>query len=73
VVGCGLFQLSWGIGGAVTPIAFTWLLAHGQTTLWWVLALVALGTAAFLQTLPRTLPAAALRVTDRAEPVAAPE
>ena len=34
----GLFQLSWGIGGAVTPIAFTWLLAHGQTTLWWVLA-----------------------------------
>ena len=25
----GLFQLSWGIGGAVTPVAFTWLLAHG--------------------------------------------
>ena len=69
----GLFQLSWGIGGAVTPIAFTWLLAHGQTSLWWVLTVVALATAAYLQTLPRALPAAALRVTDRAEPVAAPE
>ena len=68
----GLFQLSWGIGGAVTPIAFTWLLAHGQATLWWVLAVVALATAGFLQTLPRALPAAALRVTQRAE-VAAPE
>ena len=38
----GLFQLCWGIGGAITPLAFTWLLAHGQTTLWWVLAVVAL-------------------------------
>ena len=67
----GLFQLSWGIGGAVTPIAFTWLLAQGQTTLWWVLALVALVSAAYLQTLPRVLPAAGLRVTNRAQ--AAPE
>ena len=65
----GLFQLSWGIGGAVTPIAFTWLLAHGQTTLWWVLVVVALASAAYLQTLPRVLPAAALRVTS-AEPAA---
>ena len=63
----GLFQLSWGIGGAVTPIAFTWLLAQGQTTLWWVLALVALVSAAYLQTLPRVLPAAGLRVTNRAQ------
>jgi len=61
----GLFQLSWGIGGAVTPIAFTWLLAHGQTTLWWVLALVAVVSAAYLQRLPRVLPAAGRRVTDR--------
>ncbi|WP_210648532.1 MFS transporter [Nocardioides sp. SYSU D00065] len=61
----GLFQLSWGIGGAVTPVAYTWLLARGETTLWWVLALVALASAAYLQTLPRVLPAAAARVTDR--------
>ena len=63
----GLFQLCWGIGGAITPLAFTWLLAHGQTTLWWVLAVVALAGAAYLQTLPRVLPAAGLRVTNRAE------
>jgi MFS family permease len=63
----GLFQLSWGIGGAVTPVAFTWLLAHGQTTLWWVLALVAVASGAYLQRLPRALPAAGLRVTDRSD------
>ena len=62
----GLFQLSWALGGAVAPIAFTWLLAHGDTTLWWVLALVAVASAAYLQTLPRILPAAGLRVTTRA-------
>jgi len=62
-----LFQLSWGIGGAVTPLAFTWLLSHGDATLWWVLGLVGLAGAAYLQTLPRVLPAAGLRVTNRAE------
>lgn len=67
----GLFQLSWGIGGAVTPVAFTWLLAYGQTTLWWVLALVALASAAYLQRLPRVLPAAGRRVTNRVEEEAA--
>ncbi|CUR60209.1 putative drug resistance transporter [metagenome] len=67
----GLFQLSWGIGGAITPVAFTWLLAHGATTLWWVLVAVALASAAYLQTMPRTLPAAGLRVTHRAEEDAA--
>lgn len=69
----GLFQLSWGIGGAVTPVAFTWLLAHGQTTLWWVLALVAVASGAYLQRLPRVLPAAGLRVTDRSGQAPAPE
>ncbi len=63
----GLFQLSWGIGGAITPVAFTWLLAHGATTLWWVLVAVALASAAYLQTLPRVLPASGLRVTQRVE------
>lgn len=64
----GLFQLSWGVAGAVTPLAFTWLLAQGQTTLWWVLTLVALASAAYLQRLPRVLPAAGVRVTNRPEP-----
>lgn len=64
----GLFQLSWGVGGAVTPVAFTWLLAHGATTVWWVLTAIALASAAYLQVLPRILPAAGLRVTNRAEP-----
>jgi MFS family permease len=63
----GLFQLSWGIGGAVAPVTFTWLLAHGQTTLWWVLAVFAVLSAVYLQTLPRVLPAAGLRVTRAAE------
>lgn len=64
----GLFQLSWGVGGAVTPVAFTWLLAHGATTVWWVLTAIAFASAAYLQALPRVLPAAGLRVTNRAEP-----
>jgi MFS family permease len=63
----GLFQLGWGLGGAVAPVAFTWLLAHGPTTLWWVLAVIALASAAYLQTLPRVLPASGLRVTQRVE------
>jgi MFS family permease len=63
----GLFQLSWGVGGAVTPVAFTWLLAQGRTTLWWVLALLAVVTAAYLQRLPAVLPAAGRRVTNRSE------
>ncbi|HSU02682.1 MAG TPA: MFS transporter, partial [Nocardioides sp.] len=67
----GLFQLSWGLGGAIAPLAFTWLLARGETTLWWVLALVAVVSAAYLQTLPRVLPAAGLRVTQRVEKPAA--
>ena len=61
----GLFQLSWALGGAIAPVAFTWLLAHGDTTLWWVLTLVAVVSAAYLHGLPRVLPAAGLRVTTR--------
>ena len=63
----GLFQLSWGIGGAITPLAFTWLLDRGPTTLWWVLTLVAIVSATYLQRLPRVLPVAGLRVTQRSE------
>lgn len=69
----GLFQLSWALGGAVAPVTFTWLLAHGDTTLWWVLTLVAILSAAYLQTLPRVLPAAGLRVTTLAAEQEVPE
>lgn len=61
----GLFQLSWGIGGAITPVAFTWLLDRGPTTIWWALTIVAIVSATYLQRLPRTLPAAGRRVTNR--------
>ena len=61
----GLFQLSWALGGAVSPVAFTWLLAQGPTTLWWVLTLIAVVSAAYLQTLPRVMPAAGQRVTNQ--------
>lgn len=61
----GLFQLSWALGGAVTPVAFTWLLAHGETTLWAALVVIALVSGAYLQRLPKTLPAAGMRVTTR--------
>lgn len=63
----GLFQLSWGIGGAITPVAFTWLLDRGPTTIWWALTLVAIISATYLQRLPRTLPVAGRRVTNRSE------
>ena len=68
----GLFQLSWALGGAVAPVTFTWMLAHGPTTLWSVLALIALASAAYLQTLPRVMPAAGLRVTSRGTEVDVP-
>ena len=62
----GLVQLTWGLGGTITPIAYTWLLDHGETTLWWVLGLVALLGAAYAATLPRALPASGQRVTNTA-------
>ncbi|MBD3913426.1 MFS transporter [Nocardioides hwasunensis] len=63
----GLFQLSWGLGGAVAPLTFTWLLEHGQVTIWWVLALIGLAGAAYLQRLPRVLPSSGLRITERVD------
>ena len=62
----GLVQLGWGLGGTVTPLAFTWLLAQGPTTVWWVLTVVAAVGAAYVLVLPRTLPAAGHRVTSSA-------
>lgn len=59
----GLVQLTWGVGGTVTPIAYTWLLGHGTYTIWAVLGLVGLAGAAYSLTLPRALPTAGERVT----------
>ncbi|MGN0065759.1 MAG: MFS transporter [Nocardioides sp.] len=62
----GLGQLTWGVGGAVTPAAFTWLLAHGTFSVWWVLVVVAAVGAALVLRLPSVLPAAAQKVTHSA-------
>lgn len=59
----GLVQLVWGVGGAVAPVAYTWLLEHGTYTIWAVLGLVSVLGAAFALTLPRALPTAGERVT----------
>lgn len=62
----GLSQLTWGVGGAVTPAAFTWLLAHGTFSVWWVLVAVAVVGALMVLRLPAVLPAAAQKVTHSA-------
>ncbi|MDT0213550.1 MFS transporter [Rothia sp. ARF10] len=59
----GLVQLVWGVGGTVAPVAYTWLLEHGTSTIWLVLGVVAVAGAAFSLTLPRALPTAGQRVT----------
>lgn len=59
----GLVQLVWGMGGAVAPVAYTWLLEHGTYTIWAALGLVALVGAAWSLALPRALPTAGDRVT----------
>ena len=59
----GLVQLVWGLGGAVAPVAYTWLLEHGTFTIWAVLGLVAVLGTGYLLTQPRALPTARERVT----------
>ncbi|CAN7150404.1 MFS transporter [Knoellia sp. LjRoot47] len=59
----GLVQLVWGVGGAVAPVAYTWLLEHGTYTIWAVLGLVAVLGATASVALPRALPTAGERVT----------
>lgn len=65
----GLVQLTWGLGGAITPVAYTWLLDHGTQTIWLALAVVAALGAAWSSSLPRVLAAAGQRVTDTATEV----
>ena len=62
----GLVQLTWGIAGAVTPVAYTFLLDHGRLSLWAVLGALAVGAAVYAGSLPRTLPAAGQQVTSSA-------
>ncbi|KGN32388.1 transporter [Knoellia sinensis KCTC 19936] len=59
----GLVQLVWGVGGTITPVAYTWLLEHGTYTIWAVLGVVALFGALYAVRLPRVLPTAGERVT----------
>lgn len=62
----GLVQLTWGLSGSVTPLVYTWLLDHDAYTIWWVLSVVALVSAAYATLLPRWLPATGERVTNLA-------
>jgi MFS family permease len=62
----GLVQLTWGIAGAVTPVAYTFLLDHGRLSLWAVLGALAVGAAVYAGSLPRSLPAAGQQVTSSA-------
>lgn len=59
----GLLQLSWGVTGALAPVAFTWFLTHGTFSLWWALGALAVAGAVWAARLPAALPAAAQRVT----------
>lgn len=59
----GSSRLVWGVGGAVAPVAYTWLLEHGTYTIWAVLGLVAVLGATASVALPRALPTAGERVT----------
>lgn len=69
----GLGQITWGVAGTVTPIAFTWLLDRGPFTVWVALTVVAALGAAWAASLPRRLPAAGRRVTSRAEQISTAE
>jgi len=66
-----MVQLSWGIAGAITPIAFLALLERGESPLWLaMLGVTALGSAlsAFVG---RVLPRAGEPITNQAEETAA--
>lgn len=59
-----LSQLTWGLTSAAAPVTFTWLLTHGAYSVWLVLGVAAVLCAAWVASLPRSLPAAALAVQD---------
>ena len=61
-----LMQLAWTISGAVTPVAFAWLLDRGESPIWLVLTAASLAGALLAVHLGRALPEAAARVTNKA-------
>ncbi|WP_157063417.1 MFS transporter [Luteipulveratus mongoliensis] len=65
-----LYQLSWLVCGIIAPSAFTWLLAHGEMTVWFALIGVAAVGALICMRMPSVLPVAAARVTNRADDAA---
>lgn len=61
-----LMQLAWTISGAVTPVAFAWLLDRGESPIWLALTAISVAGALLAVRLGRVLPEAARRVTNRA-------
>ncbi|MFN8194953.1 MAG: MFS transporter [Nocardioidaceae bacterium] len=66
-----LIQLAWNVASTVAPVSFAWLLARGVADLWVALLVVSAVSVAAAVRLGRTMPHAALPVTNRVEPVAA--
>lgn len=62
-----LIQLAWNLASTIAPVTFAWLLDAGAAPVWLVLGVVALLAAALATRLERAMPAAAARVTNRAE------
>lgn len=64
-----LLQLAWTISGAVTPVAFAWLLARGSAPIWIALGVLNLVGALLAVRLGQVMPEAARRVTNRSTSV----
>lgn len=61
-----LYQLSWLVSGIIAPSAYTWLLAHGEMSVWFALAALTVAGALICHHLRSVLPVAAARVTNSA-------
>jgi len=62
-----LIQLAWNLAGTIAPLAFAWLLERGPSALWLGLLVVSVAGALLAVRLGTALPAAAARVTNKAE------
>lgn len=62
------YQLSWLVAGIIAPSSFTWLLTHGESTLWFALVAVTVVGGLLGRLMGRTLPVAAATVTNDADP-----
>ena len=68
-----LMQLAWTISGAITPVAFAWLLERGTAPIWLALGALSLVGALLAARLGRVMPLAAQRVTNKATDEVAPD